>query len=115
MAQKPEIFVAWDFNGLGFVLSMYTYQSARVIAPLLGLGLFILYFQTTSQISQSRFFGHFLALTLILTPLAISIFRSDAASRLSEVGLMADVGPLNRAQELRGQHANGIRRFPDVS
>ena len=90
---------------LGFVLSMYTYQSARVIAPLFGLGLFILYFKQLLKYPKQIFWA-FLTLTLILTPLAISIFRSDATSRLSGVGLLADVGPLNRAQELRGQHAN---------
>ena len=102
---KNPKFLWLGICGLGFVLSMYTYQSARVIAPLLGLGLFILYFKQLLKYPKQIFWA-FLALTLILTPLAISIFRSDAASRLSGVGLLADIGPLNRAQELRGQHAN---------
>ena len=102
---KNPKFLWLGICGLGFVLSMYTYQSARVIAPLFGLGLFILYFKQLLKYPKQIFWA-FLTLTLILTPLAISIFRSNAASRLSGVGLLADVGPLNRAQELRGQHAN---------
>lgn len=102
---KNPKFLWLGICGLGFVLSMYTYQSARVIAPLLGIGLFILYFKQLLKYPKQIFWA-FLTLTLILTPLAISIFRSDSTSRFSGVGLLADVGPLNRAQELRGQHAN---------
>ncbi|KKU03493.1 MAG: hypothetical protein UX99_C0005G0023 [Candidatus Amesbacteria bacterium GW2011_GWB1_47_26] len=84
---------------LPFALSMYTYQSARVIVPFLGLGLILL--NRPKKILSSG-----LLLLLLLSPLALSVLRSDAASRLSGVGLLADEGPLNRAKELRGQHAN---------
>ncbi len=82
---------------LSFALSMYTYQSARLIAPLLGLGLFLLY-------RPKKILTTGILMFLLLLPFGISLFRSDAASRLSGVGLLADVGPLNRAKELRGQH-----------
>lgn len=87
----------FELCALSFALSMYTYQSARLITPLLGLGLFLLYRPKKILISGILMF-------LLLLPLGISLFHSDAASRLSGVGLLADVGPLNRAKELRGQH-----------
>ncbi|MEK7154695.1 MAG: glycosyltransferase family 39 protein, partial [Patescibacteria group bacterium] len=85
------------FCVLTFALSMYIYQSARLIAPVLGLGL--LFFYRPKKIIPS-----FLLLLLLLFPLGLSIIRSDAASRFSGVGLLADEGPLNRVKELRGQH-----------
>ena len=86
-------------------LSMYTYQSARLIVPVLGLGLVILYFnQIVKFPKQILICG--IVLTFALTPLIISTIKSDAASRLAGVGLLADQGPVNRANEARGQHSN---------
>ncbi|MEK7090949.1 MAG: glycosyltransferase family 39 protein [Patescibacteria group bacterium] len=82
---------------LPFALSMYTYQSARLIVPLMGLGLFFLY-------RPKRIFMAFVLGFLLLIPLTYNLVTTDAASRLSGVGLLADEGPLNRAKELRGQH-----------
>ena len=84
---------------LSFALSMYTYQSARLLVPVMGLSLLLLY--RPKKIIRSG-----LLMALLLLPLGLSLFHSDAASRLSGVGLLADEGPLNRAKELRGQHSN---------
>ena len=87
----------FELCALSFALSMYTYQSARLIAPVLGLGLLLLY-------RPKKIVLPGLLLLLLLFPLGLSIIRSDAASRFSGVGLLADEGPLNRVKELRGQH-----------
>lgn len=86
-------------------LSMYFYQSTRVIAPLLGFGLFILYSKTLIKYPRQLILN-VLLLLLLLLPLAMSIAKSDASSRLSGVGLLADEGPLNRVKEFRGQHSS---------
>ena len=90
---------------LNLSLSMYFYQSTRVIAPLLGLGLFALYFKTFIKYPKQLILNSLLLLLLLL-PLTVSIINSDASSRLSGVGLLADEGPLNRVKEFRGQHQN---------
>lgn len=87
----------FELCALSFALSMYTYQSARIAVPLLGLGLFLLY-------RPKRIFVALIIGLLLLIPLTYNLITTDAASRLSGVGLLADVGPLNRAKELRGQH-----------
>ncbi len=88
-----------------FALSMYTYQSARLLAPLLGLGLAVL--NRNNLINKFRqSFISFILLCILLLPLGFSIFTSDAGSRLAGVGLLADVGPVNRVNELRGQHVD---------
>lgn len=82
---------------VSFILSVYTYQSARVIAPLLGLGLVMLY-----RINVKKFIPYI----IFLIPLVLSLLNSGASSRLSGVGLLADLGPLNRVKDLRGQHSD---------
>ncbi len=97
-------------SALHFVLSMYTYQSTRIIAPLLGLGLVALSFRDLISKSKQIFLS-FLTLLILLTPLILSIVTSDAASRFSGVGFIADEGPLNRIKEFRGQYANPSNLF----
>jgi 4-amino-4-deoxy-L-arabinose transferase-like glycosyltransferase len=88
-----------------FALSMYVYQSARVIAPALGIGLLVVYHRKfLTHLKQS--FLALLILGLVLIPFIISIFSSDAASRINGVGLTADEGPVNFVRELRVQHSS---------
>ena len=91
------------FSILCFVLSMYTYQSTRVVAPLLGISLFVIFCRDLFN-RPLKILAYFLFTVLLLFPLGVSVFRTSAASRLTGVGLLADEGPLNRAKELRSQH-----------
>ena len=88
---------------INFSLSAYTYQSARIIAPLMVLGLATIYFRDLIKYPK-QVISNFLLLLLLLLPLAKSVVTSDAGSRLSGVGLLADEGPLNRVKEFRGHH-----------
>jgi 4-amino-4-deoxy-L-arabinose transferase-like glycosyltransferase len=89
-----------------FILSMYTYQSARLIAPILGLYLVLTFVKNLLRVPRQVVLAAILGLVLFI-PLANSVLRSDAASRFSGVGLLADEGPVNRVKELRGQHRPG--------
>lgn len=86
-------------------LSLYTYHSARIIVPLLVLGLLIIYrkffLENKKIIVVNCLFGF-----LLLTPLVISFFSGAGVSRFSGVGFTAQTGPEWRANELRGQHRN---------
>jgi 4-amino-4-deoxy-L-arabinose transferase-like glycosyltransferase len=104
---KNKKFINFALCTLHFALSMYSYQSSRIIAPLLGLGLFIFYFRKLIKYPKHFFIG-VLTLTLTLTPLLLSVVRFDAASRFSGVGFTSDPGPVNRVNELRGQHPGGM-------
>ena len=104
---KNKKFINFQLSTFNFALSLYTYQSTRLIAPLLGLGLFLLYFKPLIR-NPKHIIITFLTLTLTLAPLIISIIRSDAASRFTGVGFTSDPGPVNRINELRGQHPGGI-------
>lgn len=90
---------------LFYVLSLYIYHSARLIAPLLALTLVILYFKNLiknfPKILIPIIFGILLAL-----PVAISFLNNGGAQRFGGVGLTADQGPIWRANELINQHNN---------
>ncbi len=92
---------------LFFALSLYTYHAARVISPLLGLSLVLIYKdkifvkeRTKSIILNSLF------IIILLIPLAKDLLSPGSLSRATGVGLMADQGPINRIEEQRGEHGN---------
>lgn len=101
---KTAKFLSFVICILSFVLSMYTYQSARVLSPLLGLGLAIFYVKALLSRPKQTLVAALLALVMLL-PLGISLSSSKATSRLAGVGLLADEGPLNRIKELRGHYS----------
>lgn len=101
-SQKPKYYY---LSILSFVLSLYIYHAARLVAPLLGAALLVLFWPAVKTkvkvFSLSTVLGFLLAL-----PLLLSLFGSSTLSRAAGVGLFADPGPLNRIHEQRGQHAS---------
>lgn len=100
--KKPKYFV---FSALSLVLAMFTYHSARMVVPLLVLGLVFLNWKklfvkkNLKGIAVSALAGGGLLLVLLFS------MRGEAGiSRFSGVGLLADEGPLWRVNELRGEH-----------
>lgn len=88
---------------LSFSLSMYTYHAARVVAPLLGTSLILIYKDRFKRrLSHLTIAGLIVLVTLM--PLAKDLLKSDTISRAAGVGLFADPGPRNRINEQRGEH-----------
>ncbi len=100
--KKPRFYF---LSIIALVISLYIYHASRVVAPLLGLGLLIFnrsYVKRNVKLfSVSFVFGIVLAL-----PLIFSVVTGGALSRASGVGITADLGIINRINELRGQHEN---------
>lgn len=100
---------------LAFALSLYAYHAARVVVPLLGVGLIVIYRQI---ILQKRFIKTLvlgsLFIVLMLTPLIKDLFGPAGISRAAGVGLFADPGPLNRINEQRGEHADFTSIVPRI-
>ena len=88
-----------------YVLSLYFYHSARIIAPLLALTLVILYFKNLiknfPKILIPIIFG-----ILLAVPVTISFLNNGGAQRFGGVGITADQGPIWRANELINHHNN---------
>lgn len=90
---------------LVFCLSLYTYHAARIVVPLLGLGLLIIYWKEIRKNIKTFIFSLVFGI-IVLIPLGIDITKLGSMSRVSGVGLLADMGPVNKVNEQRGEHNN---------
>lgn len=82
-----------------FVVAMYTYHSARLVAPALVLGLVAFNFNLIKQEAKKLILPVIIGFLLVI-PLATSFLSGGASARFSGVGLFADSGPLWRVNEL---------------
>ncbi len=92
-------------SSLVFSLSLYTYHAARVVAPFLVLGLLIIYRDIIKKNIKKFIIAGIVGLVILL-PLVKDLKKPEIMSRAAGVGLFADVGPLNRTNEQRGEHSN---------
>jgi 4-amino-4-deoxy-L-arabinose transferase-like glycosyltransferase len=90
---------------LAFAASLYAYHAARVVVPLLGVGLLVIYFDEVKRNWKKFVIAGVLGL-LVLVPLGMDLLKGGAASRAAGVGLFADPGPKSRIEEQRGEHGN---------
>ena len=88
--------------GLSFALSLYTYHSARIIAPLLAFSLFLIYFKdiVIKKNFTNIILSIFLGLTISL-PIASQLLSKEGQSRFSGVSIFADTGTLSWVHEMR--------------
>ncbi|MCL5783744.1 MAG: glycosyltransferase family 39 protein [Patescibacteria group bacterium] len=92
-----------------FIISMYTYQSTRLIAPLLVFFLVVFYYK---QILKTEFsfkkaiIGPVALGGLLIIPLMFSTLTDHGLARFQGVSIFTDVGIINRTNEERGEHQN---------
>ncbi len=87
-----------------FVISLYTYHAARIVTPLIIIGILGIYHEDIRKNLKIYILSAFLAFVALL-PLAKDMLKPEISSRAAGVGLFADSGPLNRINEQRGEHA----------
>ena len=92
-------------SSLSFVFSLYVYHAARLIVPLLVIGLAIIYRKKIRENIRGVIIAGIIGL-VFLVPLMIDFTGPAVTSRVAGVGLFADPGPLARINELRGEHAD---------
>lgn len=87
---------------LSFALSLFTYHSARIIAPLLLASLVLIYHKTlfTKKNFRNIFFAAILGLALS-APIISQLLSKEGQSRFSGVSIFADSGPLSYVLEQR--------------
>ncbi len=106
-ALKKPGFLSFTLFLMPIILSLYTYHAARIVGPLLGGGLLVIYrkeFFVQKNIKLLIFGLAFLIVSL--TPFGRDLIKGDVLSRAAGVGLFADQGPINRINEQRGEHTN---------
>jgi len=100
---------------LSFIASLYSYHAARVIVPLLGISLAIIYRDIFLRRNNLKpIILNSLFVILLLIPLAKDLLGPAGISRAAGVGLFANSGPLNRVNEQRGEHTNFISFIPMI-
>ena len=111
---KGNKFLGWSM--ISFLASMYTYQSPRLIIPILLIFLLVLYRKEftsmilrfhSGQVRIIRIRGTVLgvALLIILTiPLILQFTSGAGNTRFSGLSFFSDSGPSSRVNELRGEH-----------
>lgn len=93
------------FSFLAFGISLYTYHSARLIIPLLGIGLIIIYWKELDLFKNfKKYLAYLFFFVLLMLPLVNDLLKPEAVSRAAGVGLFADPGPISRIEEQRTQH-----------
>ena len=102
-AIKKNFILNFSIFIISFIASLYIYHSARLIAPLLALTLCLLYFKFLIKKLPQILIPLVLAILLAI-PVLFSFLNNGGTTRLGGVGLTADKGPINRANELINQH-----------
>lgn len=92
--KNSKYFFLFSFS---FLLSLYTYHSARIIAPLLTLSLFLIY---RPKITKTLLASCLLALVLSI-PVVSQLLSKEGQSRFSGVSIFADPGRLSYVLEAR--------------
>lgn len=90
---------------LFFILSLYTYHAARIISPLIGLSLSLLYFRDLLKYKKMVVVSLLFSFILCI-PLLLSLKGPAGLARAGGVAIWSDSGPENRVNELRGDYAN---------
>ncbi len=97
-------FIFWSF--LSFLVSIYMYQSTRLTAPLLILGLIVIYFGKIRKFDFKKLIIYGVILGLLSIPLVLEFVGGTGASRFSGLSFLSDPGPSTRVNQLRGEHSN---------
>ncbi len=100
-------------SALFLCLSLYAYHAVRVIIPLLGLLILLIYRKIIFKNSKKYLIFVFAGLVLLI-PLARDLLTPGALSRVAGVGLFADKGPVNRINEQRGEHGQSGFLFGEI-
>ncbi|MBI4058828.1 glycosyltransferase family 39 protein [Candidatus Microgenomates bacterium] len=90
---------------LSLIASLYTYHAARVVVPLLMLGLLLIY-RKALWTNRSKLILPILIGGLLIIPLVRDLTGEKGISRASGVSIFADQGVIERINEQRGEHGN---------
>lgn len=88
---------------VAFITALYTYHATRVIVPLLGVGLLLLYKDYWLKHKKILIFITLLSF-ILLAPLLKELNGPAFSSRASGVSIFADPGVIDRINEQRGEH-----------
>lgn len=90
-------------TALSFAAAMYTYQSQRLIIPVLAILLGFFYWK---KLLVKKNIGPTIFAFLILIPFIFILTSQTGLARFQGVSIFSDVGPINRLNQIRGEEDN---------
>lgn len=93
----------WVVSAVSFILSMYAYQSTRLIVPVLIISLGLLYYK---RLLRKSVLIAFLIGVILIIPFVTTIFSNSGLARFQGVSIFSDIGPNLRTNVSRGEHNN---------
>lgn len=100
-----EKFRFFLFSLICFCISMYLYQSPRLVVPVMLLLLVIFYKNLVKKNLKSTI-KYTVIVFIIAIPLIMQFVSGGGSARFSGLSFLSDMGPINRTNELRGEHSN---------
>lgn len=95
---------------VAFLISMYIYQTPRLVIPALVIVLTILYRKEFAKVLSvkkvKRFTVLIFTLLILSMPLIFQFISGEGSARFSGLSFLSDSGPTSRVNELRGEHSN---------
>lgn len=105
------------FSLASFLVSMYLYQSPRMIVPLLLLFSFLLFRKELISRIKRKFKNTLIAffiLFILSLPLVLQFISGKGNARFDGLSFLSDPGPANRVNELRGEHEDPGNLLPRI-
>lgn len=103
--------------GISTVLSLYTYHSARLIAPILFVTFAVIYLDKVKNLfSKTNLKITLSALVLsaaLALPIVLQMFSAAGQSRFSGVSVFSDTGPIWEAESFRNEH-QGSNKWTNI-
>lgn len=90
---------------LAALASMYTYQSPKIVVPLLGLGLLVLCWRDL-WVKRKAIMLPMVVGIIFGLPLVFTMLSESGTARFSGVSIFSDTGPFWAVNEARGEHNN---------
>jgi len=93
------------FSVLAFIASLYSYQSPRLLVPIIGVFLILFYWKKLWTQKRAILVSFILGL-LFFAPIIFILSGTAGQARFKGVSIFSDPGPVNRINQLRGEHSN---------
>lgn len=96
-----------SLSAVSFALSLYTFNSARVVAPLLAIMLGVIFCKTLFKYKRQTIIAGIIGV-LLVAPLVPYLLSPDASLRYKEVNIFSDTKPLERSNQAIANDGNAI-------
>ncbi len=97
------------FSLLSFLVSIYLYQSPRLVVPVMVLGFLLLFWRDVIHILKTNWKKNLILIGVLFflsIPVFIQFASGGGSERFQGLSFLSDTGPGMRVNELRGQHQN---------